>query len=145
MENATCFNFVGEPSDDDVETGQYNLSKNAAPYLFPPKDKPVKEELEQIQPPLDHIKASLCAGEEKDYEVFMGWVTLCCQVPQQEDRLDIFIGEQGTDKGSILGNLLTKIFDKLWIHCTNFGSVTLKKMFVLQVQLVLGIQELCVH
>lgn len=36
----------------------------------------------------------------------------------------IFIGDQGTGKGVILGNLLIKIFDKLGIHCTNFGSVT---------------------
>ncbi len=29
-------------------------------------------------------------------------------------------------KGIILGNLLIKIFDKLGIHCTNFGSVVEK-------------------
>lgn len=41
-------------------------------------------------------------------------------------RMPIFIGDQGTEKGIILGNLLIKIFDKLGIHCTNFGSVTQK-------------------
>ena len=41
-------------------------------------------------------------------------------------RMPIFIGDQGTGKGIILGNLLIKIFDKLGIHCTNFGSVTQK-------------------
>jgi hypothetical protein len=41
-------------------------------------------------------------------------------------RMPIFIGDQGTEKGIILGNLLIKIFDKLGIHCTNFGSVPQK-------------------
>jgi len=41
-------------------------------------------------------------------------------------RMPIFIGDQGTGKGIVLGNLLIKIFDKLEIHCTNFGSDTQK-------------------
>jgi len=40
--------------------------------------------------------------------------------------MPIFIGDQGTGKGIVLGNLLIKIFDKLEIHCTNFGSDTQK-------------------
>ncbi len=40
--------------------------------------------------------------------------------------MPLFIGDQGTGKGIILGALLVKIFDKLAIHCTNFGSVTTK-------------------
>lgn len=127
VESATCTNFVGEPFDDDVEPGEYNLSKNAMPYLLLPKDKPVKEELEQIQPLLDHIKGSLCAGEEEDYAVFMGWIAHVAKYPNKKiGWMPIFIGDQGTGKGIILGNLLIKIFDKLGIHCTNFGSVTQK-------------------
>ncbi len=38
--------------------------------------------------------------------------------------MPIFIGDQGTGKGIVLGNLLVNIFDKLAIHVTNFGSVT---------------------
>ena len=40
--------------------------------------------------------------------------------------MPILIGDQGTGKGIILGNLVVKIFDKLAIHVTNFGSVTQK-------------------
>ncbi|KAL0043400.1 hypothetical protein WJX79_003619 [Trebouxia sp. C0005] len=127
VESATCTNFVGELFDDDVEPGEYNLSKNAMPYLLLPKDKPVKEELEQIQPLLDHIKGSLCVGEEEDYAVFMGWIAHVAKYPNKKiGWMPIFIGDQGTGKGIILGNLLIKIFDKLGIHCTNFGSVTQK-------------------
>lgn len=38
----------------------------------------------------------------------------------------MFIGDQGTGKGIILGALLVRMFDKLAIHCTNFGSVVNK-------------------
>lgn len=57
----SCFIFSGEL----VLTGrqEYNLAKNAMPYLHLPREAPVPEELEQIQPLLDHIHASLCAGD----------------------------------------------------------------------------------
>ncbi|DBA92230.1 TPA: hypothetical protein ACH3X1_015937 [Trebouxia sp. C0004] len=73
----------------------------------------------------DHIKASLCAEEDKDYEVFKGWIAHVAMYPNKKiGGMPIFIGDQGTGKGIILGNLLIKIFDKLGMHCTIFGSVT---------------------
>ena len=44
--------------------------------------------------------------------------------------MPVFIGGQGTGKGIIVGNFLIKIFDKLRIHVTNFGSVTQKFNFL---------------
>jgi hypothetical protein len=84
VEHATYKNVCGEPYDDDVQTGEFNLSKNAMPYLVIPKEAPVLEELEQIQPLLDHIKASLCAGDDRDYEVFMGWVAHVARYPNKK-------------------------------------------------------------
>lgn len=162
MEYATYDNFVGEPFDDDVQPGELILCRNAMPYLSLPKQAPASEELEQIQPILDHIKASLVLARRRTTRSsWAGWPTWpstptgksvgesllvftwfylkpfydacnpfeytvpytnllpCCRMP-------IFIGDQGTGKGIILGNLLVKIFDKLAIHCPNFGSVTQK-------------------
>ncbi len=84
MEHATYKNFCGEPYDDDVEEGEFNLSKNAMPYLLLPREAPVPEELEQIQPLLDHIKASLCAVDDRDYEVFIGWTAHVARYPNKK-------------------------------------------------------------
>lgn len=51
----------GEPCDEDVEEREYNLAANAVPYLKLPKERPLPEELEQIQPLLEHIKHLLPA------------------------------------------------------------------------------------
>ena len=57
----------------------------------------------------------------------MGWIAHVAKYPNKKiGWMPIFIGDQGIGKGIILGNLLIKIFDKLGIHCTNFGSVTQK-------------------
>ena len=47
-----------------VNPGEFNLCQKAMPYLQLPKEAPVSEEIEQIQPLLDQM-------DEKDYKVFM--------------------------------------------------------------------------
>ncbi len=86
MEHATYANFLGEPFDDDVNPREFNLCQKAMPYLQLPKEAPVAEEIEQIQPLLDHIKASLCAGEEKDYTVFMQFIAHVAKFPNKKTK-----------------------------------------------------------
>ena len=83
VEHATYANFVGEPFDEDTNKGEFNLSEKAMPYLLLPKEALVAEE---IQPLLDHIKASLCAGEEQDYKVFMQWTAHVAKHPNQKTK-----------------------------------------------------------
>ncbi len=86
VEHATYANFLGEPFDDDVNPREFNLCQKAMPYLQLPKEAPVAEEIEQIQPLLDHIKASLCAGEEKDYTVFMQFIAHVAKFPNKKTK-----------------------------------------------------------
>ncbi len=60
------------------------MSKNAMPYLLLPREAPVPQELKQTQPLLDHIKASLCAGDDQDYVVFMGWIAHVARYPNRK-------------------------------------------------------------
>jgi hypothetical protein len=80
-EHATYARFCGEPYDEDVEEGEYNLARNAMPYLKLPIEQPTDEEIQQIQPLLEHIKESLCGGDEDDYHVFMSWIAHVAQKP----------------------------------------------------------------
>ncbi len=84
LEYATCARFCGEPFDADVEEGDYNLSKNAMPYLNVPYEEPTSSEIEQLQPILDHIRSSLCADNHEDYEVFMAWIAHVAKWPNKK-------------------------------------------------------------
>ena len=73
---------------------------------------PSPEDLETIEPLLTHIKeAWRVAHIAQKPDVKIGW----CPV---------FMNEQGTGKGLVIGTLLPNIFDKLALHVTNFSSVT---------------------
>ena len=89
VEHATYGHFVGEPFDGDVNPGEFNLCQKAMPYLQLPKEAPVPEEIEQIQPLLDHIKASLCAGDEKDYKVFMQFIAHVALKPNVKTKWSV--------------------------------------------------------
>ena len=81
---ATLARFCGEPFDADVEADEYNLSKNAMPLLQINPTKPSEEDVKTIQPLLDHILSSLCAGNEDDNNVFMGWIAHVAKFPNKK-------------------------------------------------------------
>lgn len=83
VEHATYANFVGEPFDDDINPGEFNLCHKAMPYLQLQQEAPLEKEIQQIQPLLDHIKSRLCAAEEKDYHVFMQFVAHVAKYPNR--------------------------------------------------------------
>ena len=45
VEHATYANFVGEPFEEDVNRGEFNLCQKAMPYLLLPQEAPVPEEI----------------------------------------------------------------------------------------------------
>ena len=97
---------------------EYNLCVNAMP--FPPSAK----DRETIDPLLRHIREALCAGIVEDYKHFMAWVAHIAQKPDVKiGWCPLFMSEQGTGKGLMLGTLLPNIFDKLALHVTDFSSV----------------------
>jgi len=100
LEHATMARFCGEPFDVDVEPDEYNLCCNAMPLLLLPYERPSDDEIEQIAPQLEHIRDSLCAGSQEDYEVFMAWVAHVAKHPNKKiGWCPLFIGDQGTGKG----------------------------------------------
>ena len=121
---ATKQRFVGCPFEDRVADNEYNLCVNAMPFLKLPHIPPAPEDLETIEPLLTHIKEALCAGVVQDYEHFIAWVAHIAQKPDVKiGWCPLFMSEQGTGKGLVLGTLLPNIFDKLALHVTNFSSV----------------------
>ena len=83
-ENATFARFCGEAYEEDVEEGEHNPARNAMPYLKLPVQKPCDEEVEQIQPLLQHIRDSLCAGDEADFREFMAWIAHVAKFPNKK-------------------------------------------------------------
>jgi len=125
LEKATLDQFVAEPFAKDVPPKAFNLCAKAMPLLETPYLQPTAEEIAEIQPLLDHILASLVSGDQQDYDSFMGWLAHVVKHPNKKiGWMPFFIGEQGSGKGIILGGLMVKMFDKLGLHATNFGSVT---------------------
>ena len=84
MERAMCSNFVKSPSMMTGKMGNITCPTTPCPtftYLGPhlvPKDT------DQIQPLLEHIQASLCAGEETDYAVLMAWIAHVAKYPNKK-------------------------------------------------------------
>ena len=120
----TKLKFVGCPFEDRVADNEYNKCVNAMPFLKLPHVPPSSGDLETIEPLLTHIREALCAGVVDDYEQFIAWVAHIAQKPDVKiGWCPLFMSEQGTGKGLVLGTLLPNIFDKLALHVTNFSSV----------------------
>ena len=120
---ATKLKFVGCLFEDRVADNEYKCI-NAMPVLKLPHNPPSSEDLETIEPLLTHIKEALCASVQEDYEHFIAWVAHIAQKPDVKiGWCPLFMSEQGTGKGFVLGTLLPNIFDKLALHVTNFSSV----------------------
>ncbi|KAL0019351.1 hypothetical protein WJX79_001213 [Trebouxia sp. C0005] len=119
----TKLKFVGCPFEDRVADNEYNKCVNAMPFLKLPHVPASSRDLEIIEPLLTHIREALCAGVVDDYEQFIAWVAHIAQNDVKIGWCPLFMSEQGTGKGLVLGTLLPNIFDKLALHVTNFSSV----------------------
>lgn len=121
---ATKARFVGNPHDDRVAHDEFNLCKGCMPLLSVPARPLNTDEQSQLQPILDHIKESLCAGNETDFSNFMAWIAHVMQHPEQKvGWCPVLISEQGVGKSIILNSLFKGIFADLGHHVTNFSQV----------------------
>ena len=81
---ATKVKFVGQPHDDRVAPDQYNLCAGMMPLLKHHKRSLSSADLEELQPILDHIKNSICAGNDVDYNNLLAWMATVVQNPAEK-------------------------------------------------------------
>lgn len=90
-------NVDGHITDEDGEV-HYNLWKGAA---YPFDSEYNMEGVESnIQPYLDHMRVTLCDGNEDQYQYLLKWLAHTVQHPGKPTRVGIVLqGDQGTGKG----------------------------------------------
>ncbi len=81
---ATKVKFVGNPWDCRVRPQEYNLCAGMMPLLKQSKRSLSEEDVQELQPILDHIKNCLCAGVEQDYTNLMAWLAHIMQGPAEK-------------------------------------------------------------
>ncbi len=63
---------------------QYNLCAGMMPLLKHHKRSLSSADLEELQPILDHIKNSVCAGNDVDYNNLLAWMATVVQDPAEK-------------------------------------------------------------
>lgn len=81
---ATKVKFVGNPWDCRVRPQEYNLCAGMMPLLKQSKRILSEEDIQELQPILDHIKDCLCAGNQQDYTNLLAWLAHIMQDPAEK-------------------------------------------------------------
>ncbi len=81
---ATKVKFVGNPWDCRVRPQEYNLCAGMMPLLKQSKRSLSEEDIQELQPILDHIKDCLCAGNQLDYTNLLAWLAHIMQDPAEK-------------------------------------------------------------
>ncbi len=81
---ATKVKFVGNPWGCRVRHQEYNLCAGMMPRLKQSKRSLSEEDIQELQPILDHIKDCLCAGNQQDYTNLLAWLAHIMQDPAEK-------------------------------------------------------------
>ncbi len=81
---ATKVKFVGNPWDCRVRHEEYNLCAGMMPVLKQSKRNLSEEDIQELQPILDHIKDYLCASNQQDYTNLLAWLAHIMQDPAEK-------------------------------------------------------------
>lgn len=119
---------VSDPRVRSISIGSdFNRAAYQSPMFHMEKIDMTEDNMQIIQPILDHIRSILCNNNESDYLYFIKWMAKIARDPAYKSGVaPLFYGPQGTGKGIIFNKLFKSMWGDGHLQITDFKSLTSK-------------------